>query len=261
MLSILTFRYFSVSVWCLAVFSFSKRVSFLFRLLISLKKKRFQLAIIRITIIPIVIILFIRVSSKAMEHWKLSYRNFRCSKRVRETFMFFSFPVFRPFPKGLLSWFQGYQYTSGFRIHQISPKVLPRYSSYPSSEFFTSIRSGSRIVLRKARPVRENLLHWFEATLASLTGGSPVRSSPFRKSRNERTPMGVARILKERNQRINSNPPDPRSKGIQESFRRDSRDRVETPRGKRQERAFSKWDSRRAYREHPYFTANLKFVC
>jgi len=42
-----------------------------------------------------------------------------------------------------------------------------------------------------------------------------------------------------------------RSKGIQESFRRGLRDGAETPR---------KWNSRKSYREHPYWTDNLKYV-
>jgi hypothetical protein len=67
----------------------------------------------------------------------------------------------------------------------------------------------------------------------------------------------IRQILREKGIVKKDDYPLPWSKGDQETFRRGALVRAETP---KHEQRFRRWDSRKSYSEHPYWTANLKYV-
>jgi hypothetical protein len=137
----------------------------------------------------------------------------------------------------LNSWFQGNQYTPvkgrRCRSHHIIPHrlhpVKVRITPFPIG------RSSWRTdFLSKAR----------------LSGSCRQENVNESKQKLVRTRIGKYDF---------SAPRLDRSKGDQETFRRGALVRAETPKSERDR--YRRWDSRKSYREHPYWSTNLKYVC
>jgi hypothetical protein len=140
---------------------------------------------------------------------------------------------------GLISWFQGYQYTQTWsrrlRSHHIKPQRRFRLSQVDHQKDWrrSSLASGRSFLL--------------------FGDGGPAPRRILNES--TKTKLGSKLIGK-----YDFSEPRPRwSKGDQETFRRGALVRAETPREK--ERKWKKWYSKSCYHEHPYWTDNLKYVC
>jgi hypothetical protein len=138
------------------------------------------------------------------------------------------------FPKGFISWIQGFQYTDGGSHHQIKTHPLFRYLQSALHPHF-----GSTAIL--GGPGAEQA---YLGRLAFASGSTLDRLSSVEKMRT------LKEILREKGIVKTDDQLPPRSKGNQESFRRGPRGWAETPRNPH---------SRRAYREHPYWSHNLKY--
>jgi hypothetical protein len=157
----------------------------------------------------------------------------------------------------LISWVQGSQYTlEGAEDHQINsigpPSVFKRWSH--------QVRS-------RLRSFPSGLWNPFWITYYRFLSCSPVKGlsrdlvgrilEVTRPCWSFSAGVGnlndsIVRILKEKPERkIRILPVPTWSKGSQESFRRWRPARAETP---------QQWNKRKAYRVHPYFTDNLKYV-
>jgi len=177
-----------------------------------------------------------------------------CYKSL-ETKRFFSYPRFfgiSAFLKGFISWLQRCQYTEGDRIHQINPECLS-----PGNSRWFIIYSGSGLTQPQTGQYRRPHLAYQVLRLESpIRPGLPNRRSGL-SLRSDAIPCQwdkmktIGRILGEKTQRKNLNPPSPRSKGTQESFRRGPRGWAETPKT---------WNCRKAYKVHLYWSDNLKYA-
>jgi hypothetical protein len=169
---------------------------------------------------------------------------------------------FGSFPRILFSWFQGYQYTQGSRIHQIYPEDFSPVYLCKSPPQFLDSELGRGATHRDygttlgTGTIEEKLL-FLKRRKTSLSGAQVPERIPallvfLRRFRFSKKPVKkqLRRILGEGIQRKDLNPPDPRSKGNQEAFRREPRDRFETPiyfyfrKGR---------ERKRDYRYHPYW--------
>jgi hypothetical protein len=147
----------------------------------------------------------------------------------------------------IISWIQGYQYTSGSSHHQIM--------THPSHQ------------------KTDNSCNHNSISLSVSQSGFPSRGvgSFFRTTSRPRESLGRAEEIFEKMKQLShifrekgivtkdDYSPLPWSKGDQETFRRGALVRAETPKIERDR--FRSWNSRRSYREHPYFSRNLKYVC
>jgi len=191
----------------------------------------------------------------------------RSPNRLRILFKEPSFGI-SALPKGLISWKQGFQYTSPGSVsrHQIMAQGPARESAPESSCILfsrgISSRDGCSSWNGHYRTGRSffpwegiilfDLVAMFLRSALYPTGVFPLDQGNLNDS--------IAKLLGEKPIATKTTTGTPGgSKGNQESFRRGLRDGAETPR-RVQERPFGKWNSRRAYHEHPYFTTNLKYV-
>jgi hypothetical protein len=132
------------------------------------------------------------------------------------------------FLKGFISWLQRYQYTNGGGHHQIMTHPFPWNLNV------TITLSGSTAV-------------------CGANGAIPFRAaSAWTSDRLSSIKMKtLKRILRETGIVTTDDYCPPRSKGTQESFRRGPRERAETPK---------QWNRGSAFKVHPYFSDNLKYV-
>jgi hypothetical protein len=149
----------------------------------------------------------------------------------------------------LISWIQGYQYTQGgSENHQINSNDL-----FPVK--FKVQNPGDTHLLRLPAVVSQT-----GSSVSFFLEEDEIRSSAWDSGCSQQCDdgihqefMNIRTILREKIERKKWILTDPlRSKGGQETFRRGALARAETPK---------KWYNKRAYREHPYWTDNLKYVC
>jgi len=138
----------------------------------------------------------------------------------------------------IISWIQGYQYTqrgSG-RIHQISQEdhpLGPVQVDHRITDRWSSLGTGKRV---------SSLLR-LRGSSCQFNVNESTRKGPRIKSKwefesSDRPPCGV---------KVTKKPSDDGTLV-----------RAETP---NKEPKWRKWNSRKSYREHPYWTNNLKYVC
>jgi hypothetical protein len=151
----------------------------------------------------------------------------------------------------LISWIRGYQYTLGSRgsHHQIMTHPL----SLPTRWFLRFILQDLWRVrnfgARTWTSPQKNGCQSFKRRGCS----SGVCESRLYTNFERNEPLKLRDLLREKGIVTKDDyAPLPRSKGTQEPFRRGLRGEVETPK---------RWDTRWAYKCHPYFSRNLKYVC
>jgi hypothetical protein len=149
----------------------------------------------------------------------------------------------------LISWIQGNQYTSGDSHHQIMTHPNLRG---PIIVHLTTLLAPDPTESWLGDVVRSSL----EERSTSTPRHLPVRGG----DRFEKMSV-LSRILREKGIVTTDDFRSPWSKGSQETFRRGALARAETPIGRNKERPFRAWNQQRSYREHPYWTANLRYVC
>jgi len=138
----------------------------------------------------------------------------------------------------IISWFGGYQYTQrkGCRIHQISQEdhpLGPVQVDHRITDRWSSLGTGKRV---------SSLLR-LRGSSCQFNVNESTRKGPRIKSKwefesSDRPPCGV---------KVTKKPSDDGTLV-----------RAETP---NKEPKWRKWNSRKSYREHPYWTNNLKYVC
>jgi len=220
-------------------------------------------------------ILCVRTSSKAIQERLSSNSFFRYSNLRCETLMFLCLSI-STLPKGLISWIQGYQDTrgrypsrSGGENHQFKPNIPCSVSS--QSGFSRGVSSrDSGTTTRSGYYKGSKIDSWWLPTISFLYllfGAQGARRVPARLeflrcysgNVNDTHTKIIGRKDSPRylfTEVTHSGVPVTKKLADDGPFGkgRNSRTRIKETR-------FRSWNASRSYREHPYWTANLKYVC